>query len=152
MSEQDFYDHLPFSFGGAESQRLPQNLSVKFKDPQWAGHWFNRKANYGQRVSEAKAMGFVPAKREDCDWVAHSINDEDGAIVDNDLVLMKVHKLRLMQRVKTWMDEAVRKGGKAAYMETAQNSAGSQKVSHYFTPQSNEFSGIGAVTQIPTVS
>ena len=152
MSEQDFYNYLPSDIQ-AEAGRLPQNLTVKFRDPQWAGHWFNRKANQGQRVKEARAMGFIPATTDDCDWVPSEVNENDGAIIDNDLVLMKIHKALLFRKYKTWMDIAAQKGGKDSYMATAQaNVGGSEKVSHYFTPQSNEFSGVGPVTQIPVIS
>jgi hypothetical protein len=155
MTEEDFYS-LPISLVDSQAGRVPQNLTVKFADPQWAGHWFNRKAQDGRRVSEAKALGYLPAKREDCEWVAHSVNDEDGAIIDNDLVLMKIHKAKLFLQYKVWMDTAKKLGGNASYKQTAENAVGGQgggKVEHYFTPQATkEFSGLGAVTHLPTVS
>jgi hypothetical protein len=155
MSEEDFYQ-LPISLMDGQAGRLPQTLTVKFKDPQWAGHWFNRKAGDGRRVSEAKALGYVPASRDDCEWVAHSLNDEDGAIIDNDLVLMKIHKAKLYLQYKQWMDIARVKGGKASYLKTAEGAlgaGGAGKVDHYFTPQAEkEYSGLGPVVQIPTAN
>jgi hypothetical protein len=153
MSEEDFYQ-LPISLGDSQAGRLPQTLTVKFRDPQWAGHWFNRKAQDGRRISEAKALGYIPAKREDCEWVSHSLNDDDGAIIDNDLVLMKIHKAKLFLQYKSWMDIAKQKGGKDSYKSTAENVVGGSaggKVEHYFTSQAEkEFSGLGPVAQYPT--
>jgi hypothetical protein len=154
MTEEDFYQ-LPISLGDPYAGRLPQTLTVKFKDPQWAGHWFNRKAGDGRRVSEAKSLGYVPAKREDCEWVAHSLNDQDGAIIDNDLVLMKIHKAKLFFQYKHWMDTARKLGGKDSYKQTAEGALGNGagKVDHYFTPQAEkEFAGVGPVTNIPTAN
>jgi hypothetical protein len=154
MTEQDFYD-LPVSLIGAEAGRLPQNLTVKWRDPHIAGHWFNRKAADGRRVSEAHALGYVPAKREDCEWVSSSLNDEDGAIIDNDLVLMKISKAKLFLQYKRWMDIAKIKGGKDSYKQTAEGVLGATggKVDHYFTAQATkEYSGLGQVTHIPTAN
>lgn len=154
MSEEDFYS-LPINPAGTMAGRLPQTLTVKFNDPQWAGHWFNRKAGEGRRVSEAKALGYIPAMREDCEWVAHSLNDEDGAIIDNDLVLMKIHKAKLYLQYKQWMDIARVKGGKTSYKQTAEGMVGISggKVDHFFTPQAEkEFQGLGSVTHLPTAN
>src|ERR1700735_709400 len=71
MTEEDFYA-LPISLLDGQAGRIPQTLTVKFRDPQWAGHWFQRKTQDGRRVSEARSMGYVPAKKEDCEWVSHS--------------------------------------------------------------------------------
>lgn len=149
MSEEDFY-RLPISLSDATAGRLPQTLTVKFRDPQWAGHWFNRKAQDGRRVSEAKALGYTPATRDDCEWVSHSLNDDDGAIIDNDLVLMKIHKAQLFLQYKGWMDTAKRLGGNPAYKQAAESVMGHSggKVEHYFAKQAEkEFSGLGPVTQ-----
>lgn len=155
MSEEDFYS-MPISLTDTQAGRIPQDLTVKFVDPQWAGHWFNRKAQDGRRVSYARSRGYVPAKREDCEWVAHSLNDEDGAIIDNDLVLMKIHKAKLYLQFKENMDKAKVLGSKESYMHEAQGRIGvrgGDKVSHYLTPQAEkEFQGLGPVTHIPTVS
>jgi hypothetical protein len=155
MSEEDFYA-LPIDLAFSQAGRLPQTLTVKFRDPQWAGHWFNRKAGEGRRVSEAKALGYVPAMRDDCEWVSHSLNDEDGAIIDNDLVLMKIHKAKLYMQYKQWMDIAKIKGGKASYKQTAEGVLGGRaggKVDHYYTPQAEkEYSGLGPVTHLPTAN
>jgi hypothetical protein len=153
MSEEDFYQ-LPINLAGAQAGRLPQTLTVKFKDPQWAGHWFNRKAGDGRRVSEARALGYVPAMKDDCEWVAHSLNDEDGAIIDNDLVLMKIHKAKLFLQYKQWQDIAKLKGGKNSYKQTAEGVVGETggKVDHYFTPQAEEYSGVGPVKHMRTAN
>jgi hypothetical protein len=149
MSEEDFYA-LPISVTGAQAGRLPQNLTVKWRDPHIAGHWFNRKAADGRRVSEALALGYLPAKREDCEWVSSSLNDDDGAIIDNDLVLMKIRKDKLFLQYKQWMDIAKIKGGRDSYKQTAEGVVGATggKVDHYFTAQATkEYSGLGPVTQ-----
>jgi len=155
MSLEDF-DLSPMSLASSSSSRIPQDLTVKFKDPQWAGQWFNSKAKDGRRVQIARTLGFVPAKIEDCEWVSHSLNDADGAITDGDLVLFKIHKARLLSFSKGNMDEARKAGNKDSYLSQAQgsvpgNNAG--KVSHYFTNQANnEFSGLGPVVSNPETS
>lgn len=154
MTEEDFYS-LPIALGDPLSGRLPQMLTVKFRDPQWAGHWFNRKAQDGRRVSEARALGFIPATRDDLEWVSHSLNDADGAVIDNDLVLMKIHKAQLYLKYKSWMDLAKAKGSISAYKATAENQVGNSggKVEHYFTAQATkEYSGLGGVVQLPTTN
>jgi hypothetical protein len=154
MSEEDFYQ-LPISVGDPLSGRLPQTLTVKFRDPQWAGHWFNRKAQDGRRVSEARALGFIPATRDDVEWVAHSLNDADGAVIDNDLVLMKIHKAALFLKYKGWMDLAKAKGSLGAYKAEAEGNLGRSngKVEHYFTKQAErEMSGLGPVVQLPVTN
>jgi hypothetical protein len=147
------YDRSPFSLATESSSRIPQDLTVKFKDPQWAGQWFNRSAKEGRRIQIARTLGFVPAKVEDCEWVSHSLNDADGAITDGDLVLFKIHKAKLLSFSKGHMDEARKMGNKDTYLKQAQgsvpgNAAG--KVSHYFTQQAkNEFAGLGPVVSNP---
>ncbi len=152
MSIED-YDRNPFSLASSSANRIPQDLTVKFKDPQWAGQWFNRSAKDGRRVQIARTLGFVPAKVEDCEWVSHSLNDADGAVTDGDLVLFKIHKAKLLAFSKGNMDEARKMGSKDTYLHQAEgavpgNHAG--KVSHYFTSQAaNEFSGMGPVVSNP---
>ena len=77
MTEQDFFD-MPISSMDTQLGRMPQDLSVKFKDPQWAGYWFNKKAKDGQRVGVARAMGFVPAKVEEEPRVVRSAPERQG--------------------------------------------------------------------------
>jgi len=154
MKEQDWYS-LPVSLADLSPGRLPQNLTVTARDPQWAFHWFNRKARDGQRVSEAKSLGFLPAHRDDCEMVSHSLNDEDGGVMDGDLVLMKIHKVKLYRKFAQWMEMAKVLGGKSSYLNKAESQiggAGDGKVGYFFTPQSNEPSGVGPVTHIPTIS
>ncbi len=152
MSIEDF-DRSPFSLAASSANRIPQDLTVKFKDPQWAGQWFNRSAKDGRRIQIARTLGFVPAKIEDCEWVSHSLNDQDGAITDGDLVLFKIHKAKLLSFSKGHMDEARKMGNKDTYLQQAEgavpgNNAG--KVSHYFTNQAKtEFSGLGPVVSNP---
>jgi hypothetical protein len=155
MSEEDFYA-MPISLLDGQAGRIPQTLTVKFKDPQWAGRWFNRLAQNGRRVSEARALGYEPAHADDCEWLAHGTNDGDGAVIDNDLVLMKIHKAKLFLQYKEWMDLARVKGGQTSYKQEAENMVGGRggdKVSHYLTPQATgEFHGLGPVQHLATVS
>jgi hypothetical protein len=152
MSIED-YDRSPFSLASSSANRIPQDLTVKFKDPQWCGQWFNRSAKDGRRVQIARTLGFVPAKIEDCEWVSHSLNDADGAITDGDLVLFKIHKAKLLSFSKGHMDEARKMGNKDSYLSQAQGAVpgnNSGMVSHYFTQQANqEFSGLGPVVSNP---
>lgn len=147
------YDRSPFSLASSSANKIPQDLTVMFKDKQWAGQWFNRSAKDGRRVQIARTLGFVPAKIEDCEWVSHSLNDADGGITDGDLVLFKIHKARLLAFSKGHMDEARRMGNKDTYLNQAAgavpgNTAG--KVSHYFTDQAKtEFAGLGPVVSNP---
>ncbi len=152
MSIEDF-DRSPFSLAASSSNRIPQDLTVKFKDPQWAGQWFNRSAGNGKRIRQAETMGFVPAKIEDCAWVSRGLNDQDGAVTDGDLVLYKIHKAKLLSFSKGNMDQARKMGNKDSYLAQAQgatpgNNGG--KVNHYFTQQATtEFSGMGPVVSNP---
>jgi len=152
MSIEDF-DRSPFSLAASSANRIPQDLTVKFKDPQWCGQWFNRSAKDGRRVQIARTLGFVPAKIEDCEWVSHSLNDADGAVTDGDLVLFKIHKAKLLSFSKGHMDEARKMGNKDSYLSQAQGAVpgnNSGMVSHYFTNQANnEFSGLGPVVSNP---
>lgn len=154
MTDEDFYG-MSLSIAEVSQNRIPQNLTVKFKDPQWAGYWFNRKASDGKSVSRGLALGFTPAKREDCEWVMPGLNDADGAVTDGDLVLMKIHKMKYFRQfVGAYYEEAKLKGSQKSYKHAAENmtGGGNNKVSHYMTPQANEFHGLGPVTHIPTVS
>lgn len=154
MGEQDYYD-LPITLSDNGSNRIPQDLTVKFRDPQWAGHWFNRKAGDGRAISRARARGYVPALREDCEWIAHGLNDQDGGIVDNDLVLFKIHKALLFLQYKEWQDEARKLGGRDRYKNEAEGTVGgrSDKVNYYHTPQATqEYTGLGPVVHLPQVS
>lgn len=152
MSIEDF-DRSPFSLAASSSNRIPQDLTVKFKDPQYAGQWFNRSAKDGRRIQVARTLGFTPAKIEDCEWVSHSLNDADGAVTDGDLVLFKIHKAKLLSFSKGHMDEARKMGNKDTYLHQAEGAVPgnkSGKVSHYHTSQAvNEFSGMGPVVSNP---
>lgn len=132
------------------SNRVPLNLTVKFRDPQWAGHWANRKAQDGKSIRRLQSLGFLTATKEDCEWVPQGLNTEDGGIVDGDLVLMKIHKMKLfMGFLKGYFDEAMQKGGKAGYKQTAEGAIGAtHQVSHYMAAQTNsEFTGLGPIGQ-----
>lgn len=157
MSEQDFYD-MPISLYENQPGRLPQNLTVKFRDPQWAGYWFNKSAKFGARVSTARALGYVPAKKEDLEWYCLELNDQDGAVEQHDLVLMKIHKAKILMQYKRWIDMAKQQGGINAYKSQAENmirqgGGDLQKAPYYHTPQATgEFQGVGPVTNIPIVA
>lgn len=156
MKEQDFYN-LPVSLFDAQPGRLPQNLTVTFKDPQWAGYWFNKKAGSGTRVSIAKSLGYIPARKEDLEHYQLELSDADGAIEQNDVVLMKIHKAKLYMQYKNAMDIAKSKGSINRHKADAENfvrQAGGDlsKGSYYHTPQAlQEFQGIGPVDNLPTV-
>jgi hypothetical protein len=155
MKEQDFYD-LSLSMQDNQPGRLPQNLTVTFKDPQWAGHWFNKKAGSGARVSVARSLGFVPAKIEDLESYFGGLNDKDGAVEDNDLVLMKIHKAKLYLRCAEWMNKAKKAGGVEAYRQKASvglTPRDSQQEPYFLTPQATgEYQGVGPVTHLPEIN
>jgi hypothetical protein len=147
MSEQDFYD-MPISLFDGMAGRIPQNLTVTFKDPQWAGQWFNKKAGDGARVGVARSLGFVPAKKEDLQSYFAGLNDRDGAVEQHDLVLMKIHKAKLYLKYAEWIALAKKRGSINRYKDEATNSmpAGAKRdlVGFYHTPQAlNEIQGLG---------
>jgi hypothetical protein len=152
MTEQDFYD-MPMALVDNTIGRLPTNLTVKFKDPQWAGYWFNKKANGAARVGTGKALGFVSAKIEDLEWYPAHLNDKDGALEQgDDLILMKIPKWRLYNYYKQAQDRARRQGGVQGYKQHANStlppSARAQDP-FYLTPQATqEYSGVGEVAPI----
>lgn len=155
MQEQDFYN-LALTSSDIVSGRLPQNLTVTFKDPQWAGHWFNKKAKDGARVSTARSLGFVPAKISDLAAYWGNLNDKDGAVEDFDLVLMKIHKSKLYMTQARYLAKAKKDGGIDAYKgkaEAGMNPANAGTHPYYHTPQATgEFTGVGPVTHIPEVN
>ena len=156
MSEQDFYN-LPITSIGPVTGRIPQNLNVKFKDPQWAGYWFNRSAKDGMRIGVARSLGFVPAKLDDIEKMGAALLDQNGAVEQNDLVLMKVHKAKLYMRYKEAIDAAKQQGSIGGYKNAAisyvqQGGGDISKGQYYHTPQAiNEFQGLGPVTNLSTV-
>jgi hypothetical protein len=157
MTEEDFYQ-LPASLSDTMPGRIPQNLSVKFKDPQWAGYWFNKKAGSGARVSTARALGYIPATRDDVESINAGLDDSDGAVEQHDLVLMKIHKHKLYMKYKEWIDKAKQLGGIESYKNNAtafvRNKGGDMTKGNYFlTPQATEeFQGVGPVVNLPTVA
>lgn len=155
MSEQDFYQ-LPISMVDVQVNRMQQNLTVTFKDPQWAGYWFNRKAGDGRRVGEGLALGFVPAKIEDLSVYPKHLNDKDGAVEQHDVVLMKIHKAKLYGRYAQLLAHARSQGGIDAYKAEAVkglNPKVAESAPYYHTPQAlKEFQGVGPVANIPTVN
>src|ERR1017187_1159751 len=76
MSLDDIGSMRSLALVDAPSGRMPQNLTVEFKDPQWAGHWFNKKARSGYRVGVARSLGFVYAKVEDLSTYFAGLNDK----------------------------------------------------------------------------
>lgn len=157
MSEQDFYNLAP-DFSKMTTGRLPSNLSAVFKDPQWAGYWFNKSARSGVRVSEARSMGFIPATQDDIEMIVAGLDSKDGAIEQHDLVLMKIHKAKLYSRYAALIAAAKAKGGIDSYKNLAENEVMSHggdisKGRYYHTPQAKEeFQGLGPVVNMPTVA
>ena len=157
MTEEDFY-RLPISLYDSMPGRVPQNLTVKFKDPQWAGYWFNKKAGSGARVSTARSLGYLPAKREDIEVMDAGLDDSNGAVEQHDLVLMKIHKFRLYSKYAEWIAKAKVLGGIESYKNRAdayvQQAGGDlHKGQYYLTPQAkNEYQGLGPVVNLPTVA
>jgi hypothetical protein len=157
MTEEDFYT-LPVSLADSMPGRVPQNLTVKFKDPQWAGYWFNKKAGGGARVSQARALGYVPATMDDVEAINAGLDDTNGAVEQHDLVLMKIHKAKLFLKYKEWIDKAKLMGGIDSYKNyadaTVRNAGGDiTKGNYYLTPQAKEeFQGVGPVVNLPTVA
>jgi hypothetical protein len=151
MKEQDYYD-LPITLYDNQPGRIPQNLAVVFKDPQWAGHWFNKRAKEGLRVAEARSLGFQPAKKEDLDKYYLELNDKDGAIEQGDLVLMKTSKVNLYMRYKQSMDKALQAGGVSGYKNKANemlNPANRAQEPFYVAEQAKkEFQGAGPLFNI----
>jgi len=146
MTEQDYYD-LPIQTV-MQAGRVPQNLTVIFKDKQWAGHWFNKKAGHGSRVGVARALGFVPAKVEDLESYFHGLNDKDGALEQEDLVLMKIHKHKLYMRFAEAMAQAKAKGSiegyRAVAMSGRRQGVDEKDMTYYHTPQAlKEVQGLG---------
>jgi hypothetical protein len=156
MSEQDFYD-LPITLYESHPGRIPQNLTVTFKDPHWAGYWFNKSAKQAMRVATGRALGFIPAKKEDLEWYCLELSDADGAVEQHDIVLMKIHKAKLYLKYKEAIDLAKIKGGIAGYKQQAESFAQQagvdiQNAPYYHTKQAEqEFQGLGPVKNYPTV-
>lgn len=156
MTEQDFYS-LPITLYDQQVGRLPQNLTVKFKDPQWAGYWFNKKAKDGVRVAVARSMGYIPALPDDIDAIIGGLSATDGSVEQYDLVLMKIHKFKLYSKYAEWISKAKIQGGIDAYKNyataTVRNAGGDMsKGNYYHTPQAlEEQQGIGPVVNYPTI-
>lgn len=151
MKDEDYYD-LPITLSSIMHGRLPQNLTVEFKDSHWAGYWFNKSARDGLRLGTARALGFIPAKIEDLKYYDASLNDKDGAVEQNDLVLMKIHKVKIMSLKKMALDTARVKGGIGGYKSHADATLLNPKAAEYYhTPQAlGETQGLGPVTPMGT--
>lgn len=152
MTEQDFYD-MPMQLQlEATPGRLPVNLTVKFKDPQYAGHWFNKKAGGGRRLGIASTLNFVPAKKEDLEWCASNLKDSDGAVEQDDVVLFKIHKAQLYKYFRQNLEQSRSKGSAKAYQGMASeglNPANRTKDIYYLGPQATEeFTGVGPVADV----
>ncbi len=150
MSDEEFLQ-VGSTLYDPTANRIPLNLTVKFRDKHIAGHWANRKAQDGKSVRRLQSMGFEVAKKEDCEWLPQGLNAEDGAVIDGDLVLMKIHKMKLIGGfLASYYREALEKGGQKSYLQTAQGSIGgpTNKVQHYQAAQTqHEFSGLGPIGQ-----
>jgi len=149
MSEQDFYD-LPVTSFNTQTGRIPNNLTVEFNETHLAGYWVNYSYNNGIRVSELRARGFVPAKKEDMKFICIGTDDSDGCVRQESLILMKIHKAKLFMRYKEFMDIARMRGGTDKYRQVAEASGRNRYTDFYLTPQAkHEFQGLGPVQQIP---
>jgi hypothetical protein len=157
MTEDDVYKMAP-RFSDITAGRIPQNLNAVFKDPQWAGYWFNKSARSGVRVSEGRAMGFIPATKDDIEVIIAGLNDSNGGIEQHDLVLMKIHKAKLYGRYSQLIAQAKLRGGIDSYKNAAENEVMAHggdltKGRYYHTPQAtDEYQGVGPVVNIPTVA
>jgi hypothetical protein len=157
MTEEDFYKLSP-RYSDISAGRLPQNLNVTFKDPQWAGYWFNKTARAGVRISEGRAMGFIPATMDEVETIVAGLDDKNGAIEQYDVVLMKIHKAKLYGRYAALIAQAKARGGIDSYKNAAENEVmahggDSTKGRYYHTPQATgEFQGVGPVVNMPTVA
>lgn len=121
MTDEDWL-HTEITLKDVQQNRIPQELTVRFRDPQWAGRWFNKSAKDGARVNQASYMGFVPAKKEDLEWYFNSanVNDGDGAVVQGDLVLFKIHKAKLAAMLQRNFEEARMRGTRDKYLSAAE--------------------------------
>jgi|SRR5579864_34693 len=148
LTDQEVYDSGISLYDNAPN-RLPENLVVEGKDPQWAFHWFNKSAKEGWRVSRALDMGWQPAKKEDLKYYMKRLNDKDGAVEQHDLILMKIPKHILYLQCKVWLDEAKKRGGIENFSNQAQGPLTPQqkeKIDFYVTEQAqNEKQGLGPV-------
>ncbi len=150
MTEQEFYDAAIPMLLDNSTGRLPANLTVRFKDPQYAGHWFNKAAGKSQRIGVARTLGFVPATKADLDWFSPELNDTDGALEQGgDLVLFKIHKAKLFMYFKQNLEKSRRQGGVEGYRAKANeglNPANRSKDPFWVGPQATEeFTGVGPV-------
>ena len=152
MSIEEFTRSFKLSLNELMPGRLPQNLTVIFKDEQWAGHWFNCMARKGRRLADARGLGFIAVKAEELEAYMSELNDKDGCIRDDDLVLFKIHKAQLYLNAMRRMALAQRLGGKGQYMSTAENSLngnGGDKVGYYYAPNvEKEFTGLGPIDAV----
>lgn len=121
MTEEDWYA-TPITLMNVQTNRIPQELTVKGRDPQWAFRWFNKSAKDGTRINQARYMGFIPATKDDIDWAFNmkNINDRDGAVEQGDLVLFKIHKAKLAAMLQKNFHEARSRGTKEAYRGEAE--------------------------------
>jgi hypothetical protein len=121
MTDEDWLA-TPISLQNVQTNRIPQELTVRFRDPQWAGRWFNKSAKDGTRINQARYMGFIPAKKEDLEWVFNStgINDGDGAVEQGDLVLFKIHKAKLAAMLQKNFQESLNRGKPSSYLSNAE--------------------------------
>jgi len=115
----------------AHNFQLPKHLDIKLKDPAWSPRWvqFKHSTATGNRFDECVAMGFIKAVPEDIlgslDYT--KLVKQDGGIVCNDVVLMKIHKSKLLPILKGNLIKANRfanaKERAAAALKEARKSA-----------------------------
>jgi hypothetical protein len=102
---QDEFDRIPIKLSARTTQGMTE-LSVIFKDPSMTGHWFNRKAKEGLRVQQAYMQGFTACTKADVEMCHATTSDENGSLVQGDLVLLKIPKIVLWSRQKDYQETA----------------------------------------------
>lgn len=97
ITEKDAYDlSIPIQ---AISFEVPSYMDVSLRDKNWEARWVNVNP---ARQGPMRLVGFIPVKEEDLDKpLALSIHkDAEGHYKYIDVILMRVHKSRLMAAYK----------------------------------------------------
>lgn len=132
MTEQEFY-RLPVKLIARNTQGMTE-LNVVFKDPAMTGHWFNAKAKEGMRVQQGYMQGFTACTKDDVVICHSKATDENGAIVQGDLVLLKIPKMVLWSRYKENQETAKARVNRAMHDPNSASRPGDDSL-----PRSGEF-------------